>query len=125
MGAAKQDFNIEQGATFGPVLTFKTSLSVAIDLTGCVFRGQIRKTATSTTVLATLNFQLFNQSTDAGKVKVFLTAAETSAIPVRSDASPTRSTTLYAYDIERILSDGVTVERVLEGVIKVSPEATR
>jgi hypothetical protein len=122
MAAGKLNILIEQGATFKRKLVFKDSSNVAIDLTGDSFAGQVRKSASDPTIIATFTCTITNAS--GGEVEISLTDAQTSAIPVETSSSPEREVTEYAYDIERTISGG-TKQRVLEGIASVSPEVTK
>jgi len=122
MAAGKLNLLIEQGATFTRKLFFKDSSNAAIDLTGNAFAGQIRKSASDPTIIAT--FTCMITDAPAGEVEISLTDSQTSAIPVKASTSPERESTEYAYDIERTISGG-TKQRVLEGIASVSPEVTK
>jgi hypothetical protein len=122
MSAGKTDLYIEQGSTFKRKLVFKDGSNVAIDLTGDVFAGQIRKSISDPTIVASFTCVLTNPT--LGEVEISLTAAETSAITLKAQSTADRQTQDFAYDIERTLVAG-TKERVLEGLAKISPEVTR
>ena len=126
MSAAKLEFNIEQGATFKRILVFKDSDGVLIDLTGVVLRGQIRKTATDSTIISSFTCVVDpDQITNKGQATISLTATQTSAIAVDPQKFAERKPQKYAYDLEKVESDTVTVVRVLEGIVNVSPEVTK
>lgn len=124
MAAASLDLTLEQGATFTRTLTFRDSLNALVDLTGQTFRGSIRKYATDSDVVASFTFVLANQTTDTGEVTMSLPAATSSAIVLQAQSSATRSTEAFCYDVERVFAD-LSVERVLQGLINISPEATK
>lgn len=124
MAAANLDLTIEQGTTFKRVLTIRDSLNALIDLTGETFRGQIRKTPSSTTVAATFTCVLKNQVTNKGEVEISISAAETSLIPLAATSKPLIITENFVYNIERVKADG-TVLRLLEGLAIVSPEVAK
>lgn len=123
MAAGQLNFTIEQGTTFQRKITLKDSLNVPIDLTGRTFRGKIKLVAGDGATAADLTFSLLNQLTNPGEVYMSLTDAQTSAIPVDEQSSAEKVSKDYAYDIEMIVSG--EVERILEGVISVSPEVTK
>ncbi len=52
---ARLDLDIRQGGTFGPyeVQELDDATGLPVDISGCTFVGQIRKTPTSATVVAT------------------------------------------------------------------------
>jgi len=122
MAAGKLNITIEQGATFKRKLVFKDSTNTAIDLSGNAFAGQIRKSASDPTIIAT--FTCTVTDAPAGEVEISLTDTQTSAIPVKASTSPEKESTEYAYDIERTLLGG-DKQRVLEGIASVSPEVTK
>lgn len=124
MAAGIQDMYIEQGATYSAVLFFQDSLMAPIDLTGSTFRGQIKRTATTVEAVSTFRFTILNQTTDTGKVKIYIPATDTAAIPVKFESTITLSVNKYVYDIVRTLPD-LTVQRVLQGIVNVSPEVSK
>lgn len=123
MLAANYNFTIEQGATFSKVITWKDSAGVGINLTGYTITGKIKRKTSDQNALATFTATLANQTTNPGQFTISLTASETAALP--SVVGPTAQKVLLdcVYDIEA--SQGVTVYRLLEGVVSISPEATR
>lgn len=123
MSAGTYTMTIEQGSSFSMQLTINDSLDAPIDLTGHVFRGQIRKTISDTVIQASFTFTLLDQITDTGKVSVTLTDAETAAIAVPAQRTVLRTTVAMSYDIESEIA-GV-VYRWLEGTANISPEVTR
>jgi hypothetical protein len=124
MPAAKLDIYIEQGASFKRKLTFKDSENTPIDLTGNTFEGKVKKNISDSAAVATFTITVLDQITNTGEVMVELTATQTSAIALKSQRTPTRSTEKFCYDIERTLPD-LRKERVLEGIAEVSPEVTK
>ena len=124
MAAAKLDFYLEQGTDFLRKLIFQDSTPALEDLTGQTFRGQIRKSISDSTIVVAFTFTILNQLTNKGEVTFSLTNAQTSSIVLKPQNVVTREAQEFAYDIEREFTDG-RVERVIEGVIKVSPEVTR
>jgi len=124
MSAASYNMNIDQGADFIVQLTIKDSTGTAIDLTGHLFSGHIRKSISDATIQASLAFTILNQGTDLGRVDVSLSAATSTAILIPSQKNTTRKDVKFAYDIESIDGAG-TVVRWLEGQVLLSPEVTR
>ncbi len=130
--AAKYDIKIEQGTTFVLPLKFSDSDGVGIDQTGNTFTGQIRERYNSTTILATFVCTLKNQITNAGEVDCVISAADSASIPAlapddASDCSkkpPARRLSYFEYDIERTNAD-LTKDRILEGIVAMSPEVTK
>jgi hypothetical protein len=125
MAAGNHDILIEQGATFKMVFIITDEASSRVDLTGLTFRGMVKKAFTDTTAQASFSFNMLDQTVleTRGKVEVFLTAAQTSAIAVYSKG-PVRSINNMVYDIESEDLEGVVI-RWLQGAASVSPEVTK
>lgn len=123
MLAATYNFTIEQGATFSKVITWRDSAGVGINLSGYSISGKIKRKTSDQTALATFTATLANQTTNPGQFTLSLTASQTGALP--SVAGPTAQKALLecVYDIEA--ATGATVYRLLEGVVSISPEASR
>lgn len=118
MAAAKLKLAIEQGATFRKVLTWKAGTpAVPVDLTGCTARMQIRAEITAATPYVTLTTENGGIALGgvAGTIDILITAVATAAFAWTSGV----------YDLEIIMSDGITVHRLAGGAITVSPEVTR
>lgn len=127
MAAAVLNFNIEQGSTFFRTLTFTDNATPTpnlINLTGYTYAGKLRKTATSETVVAVITCTVLDQGTNLGKMTIQMSPTVTAAIPIKCQSKNPRTTQDFAYDIEVTYPSG-KVERVLQGVFNVSPEATR
>jgi hypothetical protein len=114
---------VKQGEDLYLVLEIQDENSTPIDLTGHTFRGQIRKTASDPTIVASFSFNILNQTTDTGKVEVTLSSAVSSSIQLNSSLQAQRTLTFMAYDIESEYAGRVT--RWLEGRAIISPEVTR
>ncbi len=116
---------MNQGSTWTRKISLFTDCEkfVPLDLTDCIIRGQIRSTANSSVVIATFNV-FINPDPTLGTAILNLTKVQTSAIPCDISVDALRSLTEYCYDIELEFSDG-SVERIMQGVIGVSPEVTR
>lgn len=122
--SGKYNMEISQGADYKLGLTIKDDSGTEVDLTGHTFSGQIRKTASDPTILASFTFTILDQVTDTGRVDVELPAAASSAIPVDRSRNASRTITTLTYDIESIDPATKTV-RWLEGTVKLSPEVTK
>ena len=124
--AGTLNLSIDQGSTFSRTIRIMDgeTPSAAVDLTGQTFRGQIRKYATDATAVATFTCTVLDQGTNTGEMTFSLTAAQTAAIVLKAQKTALRTAIDYSYDIERVLVSGA-VERLLEGVVSVSPEVTR
>ena len=115
--------NINQGSDFRINLVLKDSEGVKIDLTGYTFRGQIRKTTHSSTILAAFSFDIKDQVTDTGSVDVILTNEQTEVLKTSGSVGKERNLTCFFYDIEQL--SGSLVTRILEGIAQISPEVTK
>jgi hypothetical protein len=125
MAAGTYDILIEQGATFSIILSLKDENFVAIDLTGLTFRGYVKKAFTDVATEAEFTFEILDQTEEEtkGKVKVSLSATETSAMTTNATGI-SRNITTMVYDIESESIAG-EVTRWLQGEAKVSPEVTK
>lgn len=115
MTAGKYDIYIEQGATFELNITIDGS----IDLTQYTARGQIRKSATDTTVVYDFTCTVVS----ATQLKVSLTATQTTAL-VTTGKNYSEVTLAY-YDVEIEKTSDHSVIRLLNGAVKISPEITK
>lgn len=118
MAAAKLNLEVNQGATFAKRLTWQAGLTpTAVNLTGCTARMQIRETLGSAEVacsLTTANGGITLGGV-AGTIDILIAATATAAFAFKK----------AVYDLEIIMSDGITVHRLVEGLVAVSPEVTR
>ncbi len=118
MAAAKLKLAIEQGATFTKVLTWKSGTpALPVDLTGCTARMQIRQSITSAEVLSSLT--TLNGGITLGG------AAGTISIRIEATATALFTWKEGVYDLEVVMADNVTVNRLVYGTVIVSPEVTR
>jgi hypothetical protein len=126
MSAGRFDITLEQGSTFDLPLRYRAPSGTAVDLTGYTARMQVREAPASSvfvefnSALTANGFILLNGSAEDredganGNVRVFMTAANTAALPRFAGR----------YDLE--LDDGTGyVIRLLEGQFRVEPEITR
>jgi len=114
---AKHNFYVYRGATFAEQIAWKDENGTAIDLTGFTARMHMRETVDAATPFLTLTTENGGIALGgvAGTVDMLATATITSAIVA----------TAGVYDLELVASDGVTVTRLLEGLVVISPEVTR
>lgn len=115
MSAGKYNFEIEAGATFTRTITYKDSEDTAIDLTGSEVRMQIRDNYGAGNPLVSLSSPSsgITFTSNTGEFILTITATQTESLNIRQGI----------YDIEIEYQSG-TVERVLEGRVKVSPQVT-
>ena len=118
MQPAHIDLDVYKGSTFVKVIQWKTGETpVAVNLTGCTARMQIRKAVNDTTALDNLtteNGKIVIHEPLNGKFKIVIPAATSTAYTFTSSV----------YDLEIIFTDG-TVSRVIEGCLTAAPEVTR
>lgn len=117
MTAGRLNLVIEQGATFALALTVDDA-GTARDLTGNTMRMAVRETIDDTDPIILLTTEngrisILNQVTYPGAFTVELAATDTDDLDFTSGV----------YDLEVV--DGVNVERLLQGKVKLSPEVTR
>ena len=126
MAAGRYSFIVEQGSTKQFEIIYSDANSTPVDLTGYSARMQIRPSAGSSTLYATLSSSLWPDGTGlnlqgldgtkpyaSGSIGVTISAA-TSSLFDFGEAS---------YDLE--LYYGSTVTRILEGKVKLSKEVTK
>ncbi len=119
MTAVKQDLTLEQGVTFIDTYQLLNADGTSENITGSTFRGQIRKSPESTTVIATFNGTI-TDATD-GKFQMSLTSAITAAIAADDSGDCKIKKTCYLYSYEQLKSDG-TVVRLSQGKVNFIPE---
>ena len=123
MSAATYNFTIEQGATFSKVITWKDSSGAGINLTGYTITGKIKRKTSDQSALATFTATLANQGTNPGQFTLSLSATDTASLPTITGPTAEKALLECVYDVEA--TTGSTVYRLLEGIVSVSPEATR
>ncbi len=114
---AKLKLAIYQGATFRKRLTWKAGTpAVAVDLTGCTARMQVRAEVESETVLLSLTTENdgITLGGSAGTIDLYVADEDTAAIDWDSGV----------FDLEIEHPSG-EVTRLAEGSVSVSPEVTR
>jgi len=102
---------IDQGTTYSVTITVTDDTGSARDLTNYTVRSQMRRSYYTNSNVA---FSANIASPTDGTVSLDLTSTQTSAL------KPGR----YVYDVE-LVSNVSTVERLVEGIVTVYPEATR
>ena len=104
------NLTVDQGSDFSSVVTVSNSDGALVDLTGYTYRGQIRKTYSSSTAV---DFTVTANTPPNGELTSTLTAAQTGAMKAGR----------FVYDVEIELANVVT--RVVEGQLEVTPRVTR
>ena len=124
MPAATLDLFMEQGASFKRTLIFKDSqvVPVEIDLTGNVYKAEIRKTI-SGDLVAEFVCTVLDQVTNKGEMTMYLSDEQTEAIVMKPQNTQTRALEKFTYDMEVEYPSG-DKDRVIQGVISISPGVT-
>lgn len=109
---AYAELNIDQGASFTTTLDLAADDGSPIDISGCSFLSQIRKSYYSANATETFNIVINNAAT--GNIAISLAAANTANI------RPGR----YLYDI-KMTDTNNTVTRLVEGIVTIMPQVSR
>lgn len=113
MAAGKYNILLQQGADYIQKVTLKDSATQAVvDLTGCTIRGQIRITYSDASPVA--SFTTSDEDLPNGTFTLRLSSAVTTALDFETGV----------YDIEVVYPNTI-VDRVLQGKVVLSREATR
>ncbi len=121
MPAHKFKLEIDQGATYDKVVTWKAGAKAAtaapVDLTGCKARAQIRAEVDSPDVLLALTTEngRIELGGPAGTIRILIDAATTAEITWESGV----------YDLEVVFPGSGRVVRRMAGSVLVSKEVTR
>lgn len=111
--AAYVELIIDQGATFNNIINLSDDLSnESLNILGYTVRSQMRRSYYSTNATANITCTITNSSN--GEITMSMTAANTTNIKAGR----------YLFDLETVDTNG-TVNRVLEGIITVTPQITR
>lgn len=111
--AAYVELYIDQGTNFNTTVTLTDDLTNApINITGYTFRSQMRRSYYSANATANITCSIVNAVT--GVVGMNLSSNVTSTIKAGR----------YLFDLEATDTNG-SVQRVVEGIITVTPEVTR
>lgn len=109
--ATVSNLTIDQGTTYSYTFTVEDATGTTRDLTNYTARSQLRRSYYTS---ANTSFTANISDPGSGNVVLSLTATQTSAL------KPGR----YVYDVE-LVSNTAAVERIVEGIITVTPEATK
>lgn len=109
--AAISNLAIDQGTTFSVTFTVNDDTGSARDLNGYEARSQLRRSYYTTSNTA---FTANITDPTGGLVNLGLTSSQTSGLKAGR----------YVYDVE-LVAPGGTVERIVEGIITIYPEATK
>ena len=104
------NFVMDQGATFEKVIYAQNSAGGNVTISTGTCAAKMRQSYSSSN-----NVQTITTAVEGSNCTISLTATETAAV----------TTGKYVYDVEYTQSDTTTVERVAEGIITISSEATK
>ena len=111
MAAGYQELFIEQGSDYITTITLDDVDGMPYDLSGFTAKSQIRKSYYSSN--ATAEFTITITDPVTGVIGLNLDSANTANIAAGR----------YVYDVE--ISDNITVSRVVEGIVTVTPQITQ
>lgn len=103
---------VDSGSDYSNIITIASSTGGALDLTNYTVKSQMRKSYGSSTYY---DFTATVYDAPTGKIRLQITAANTSLIPAGR----------YLYDIEITNTNTSAKTRVLEGIVVVTPEITK
>jgi len=112
---AVYNITVNQGENYDLTATLTNTDGTPVNISGYALRGKVRYSYGSTGVLVDLDPAIVNAT--GGVINFTLTPTETAALPI----------TVAVYDIERYISGQspeLTVSRVLQGTVTVTPEVT-
>ncbi len=112
--AAIANLLVDQGASFTSTITVFNDDDSLFDLTGYTGASQIRKSYSSSSASATFTVS-FETDRTTGKITISLTPTQTAALEEGR----------YVYDVEVTKTEDSSVTRVIQGIVTVSPNATR
>ena len=110
--AAVSNLAIDQGTTYTATVGVTDTTGSARNLTGYTGRAQLRRSYYTNSNTA---FTVSINNPTEGEITLSLTSTQTSALKAGR----------YVYDLELVNSNTTAVERVVEGIVTVYPEATK
>lgn len=123
----RRDLELHQGASLRPVRQYLTRRATPdaeptpVNLTGAQVRGQIRRTALASEIVASFGTRIATDPTE-GWIEFWLTDEQTAAIPAGPELTAPES--VYEYDIEVEDADG-NVDVTLSGAVRIRAGVTR
>jgi hypothetical protein len=112
--AAIANLLVDQGASFSSTITVFNDDDSLFDTTGYTGASQIRKSYSSSSASATFTVG-FATDRATGEITISLTPTQTAALEEGR----------YVYDVELTKTADSSVTRVIQGIVTVSPNATR
>lgn len=118
------DLVVNQGDCGTWLFTFNDSISGnAVDITGWTFNSEIRELYDSTSVLATMTFDM--TGLDSNQVIMSLSAAPTKSLPIPDATSPGYfRVNKFTYDVKVTVEDGC-IYSVQRGTVYLNPTVTK
>ena len=110
--ASVSNLTIDQGTTYSVSIAVNDDTGSARNLAGYTGRSQMRRSYYSSSNTA---FTVVITNPANGEITLNFTAAQSANIKAGR----------YVYDLELVNSNTLTVERVVEGIVTVYPEATK
>lgn len=110
--AAYAELTLDQGTTFAATLDLTNDDGTAINVANNSFQSHIRKSYYSNTLIANLTISVVDAAN--GSIVLGLDSANTANIRAGR----------YLYDLKMTSNTG-TVNRILEGIITVTPQVTK
>lgn len=103
---------IDQGTTYSVTVQVTDTTGTARDLSGYTARSQMRRSYYTTSNTA---FTVDILNPGEGEITLSLTSSQTSGLKIGR----------YVYDLELVSNTTSAVERIIEGIVTVYPEATK
>lgn len=122
MAAGNHDFLIEAGTTWSAVIDWQDSAGVGIDLTTRTITGKIKRKVLDPLEVVSFTVTKADQGTNPGRFTISLTATETSKLPAKQTQDGKKDVSELSYDIESL--NGSVVDRILEGIVRTTPQVT-
>lgn len=110
--ATKANLVIDQGTTYSTTLNLTDENGDVVNLSGYYANSQIRKWYTSTNASATFATSI---NVESGTITLSLTSNQTSNIVAGR----------YVYDVELTEQSTNAVSRIVEGIVTITPQATK
>lgn len=110
--AAVSNLAIDQGTTYSVTISVTDNTGSARNLAGYTGRAQMRRSYYTSSNTA---FTVSIDNPSGGEVVLSLTAAQTSGLKAGR----------YVYDLELVSANAASIERIVEGIVTIYPEATK
>ena len=104
------NFVLDQGSTFEKTITAKNTAGGNVTISSGSTAAKLRQSTYSGN-----NIHTFSTSVSGSNVTISMTATNTANVAAGQ----------YVYDVEYTQTDAITIERLAEGIITVSPQATK